>query len=547
MLAIYDRPAIRWLFFLAILLIEVLAITARYEIPPPIYSPAENVNNLSAWLFNFSYAYWRLSLWVISVCLLTLTPYYKTILDEFVMRTQGYRWQVWLVLHILTFAIFATVTSVIFEKPIDPAHLTAPWFSIWLALAGTTLALWLLTLAPSNFWLRIVYQYRTKLLVGIFLGVCAWTQFGIPQFAKQDLWLLLSSLTLQFVYLLLSLIYSNLIYLPDLLIVGTSSFQVEVSYRCSGIEGVLLINVFLAVYLWLFRNDLRFPHVFWLFPLGILFTWLANALRIAMLIAIGNSFSPEIAETGFHANAGWIAFTLISLTAIALSHRMRFFTVNKPGVATVTHSSSLAAALLVPLLVQMATLMITSAFSSGFDFLYPVRISIIAGVLFCYRKIYSQLVWAWSWQAPIIGMMVFIIWMLLEPTDHNSGMALSQGLEKLPSGWTAIWLVFRVFGSVIVVPLVEELAFRGYLIRKLSAKDFENVPSGHFSWLSFLLSSLLFGLLHDRWIAGTLAGMGYAVALYRRGHLGDAIAAHMTTNALIAIIVLTQGSWALWV
>ena len=128
------------------------------------------------------------------------------------------------------------------------------------------------------------------------------------------------------------------------------------------------------------------------FPMGVLAIWLANAVRIAMLIVVGSSFSPEVAGMGFHAQAGWIAFTLVSLAAIALSHRMQFFTVNKPGVATITHSSSLAAALLVPLLVQMAAIMITSAFSSGFDFLYPVRIGIIAGVLFCYRKIYSQLI-----------------------------------------------------------------------------------------------------------------------------------------------------------
>ena len=106
--------------------------------------------------------------------------------------------------------------------------------------------------------------------------------------------------------------------------------------------------------------------------------------------------------------------------------------------------------------------------------------------------------------------------------------------------------MFRVLGSVITVPLAEELAFRGYLIRKLIAKDFENVPLVQFSWFSFMLTSVLFGLLHERWIAGTLAGMCYALALYRRGQIGDAVIAHMTTNALIAIFVLTQARWSLW-
>ena len=79
---------------------------------------------------------------------------------------------------------------------------------------------------------------------------------------------------------------------------------------------------------------------------------------------------------------------------------------------------------------------------------------------------------------------------------------------------------------MIVVPLAEELAFRGYLTRRLIADDFQAVPEGRFTGPSFLVSSLLFGLLHQRWLAGTIAGMAYALVYYRRGKLIDAIAAH---------------------
>ena len=194
----------------------------------------------------------------------------------------------------------------------------------------------------------------------------------------------------------------------------------------------------------------------------------------------------------------------------------------------------------------MAATMVTSASSSGFDVLYPLRVVAIAIVLCYFRKSYKGLGWKWTWQAPAIGTAVFMIWILLEPNVDSSKTALSQGLAELTSGSAAVWLVFRVLGSVITVPLAEELAFRGYLLRKLIAKDFENVPLGRFTWFSFMLTSVLFGLLHERWFAGTLAGMGYALALYRRGQLGDAVIAHMTTNALIAIFVLTQAKWSLW-
>lgn len=72
-------------------------------------------------------------------------------------------------------------------------------------------------------------------------------------------------------------------------------------------------------------------------------------------------------------------------------------------------------------------------------------------------------------------------------------------------------------------------------------------PSQALTWLSFLGSSVLFGALHGRWLAGTIAGMLYAAALYRRGSVSEAVLAHATTNGLIALAVLLGGLWSFWV
>jgi membrane protease YdiL (CAAX protease family) len=67
------------------------------------------------------------------------------------------------------------------------------------------------------------------------------------------------------------------------------------------------------------------------------------------------------------------------------------------------------------------------------------------------------------------------------------------------------------------------------------------------SWIAILLSSIAFGVLHgDRWLVGTIAGAIYAFTWMRRGSMGDAVAAHATTNALIAAWVLISGQWHLW-
>jgi CAAX prenyl protease-like protein len=123
---------------------------------------------------------------------------------------------------------------------------------------------------------------------------------------------------------------------------------------------------------------------------------------------------------------------------------------------------------------------------------------------------------------------------------------LQAGLGALSRGEAGVWLTFRVIGAVITAPLAEELAFRGYLTRRLIKADFRDVPPGQFRPSSFLVSSVLFGALHGRWLAGTLAGMFYALALYRRRKLSDAVLAHATTNALIAADVLLAGAWPLW-
>ena len=106
--------------------------------------------------------------------------------------------------------------------------------------------------------------------------------------------------------------------------------------------------------------------------------------------------------------------------------------------------------------------------------------------------------------------------------------------------------MLRTIRAAVFVPIAEELAFRGYAMRKLVASDFEEVPPDRFTWVSFLLSSILFGMLHGQWLAGTLAGMVFAIAVYRRGLIADAVVAHAVTNALLSAYVLVTHNWSLW-
>ena len=171
----------------------------------------------------------------------------------------------------------------------------------------------------------------------------------------------------------------------------------------------------------------------------------------------------------------------------------------------------------------------------------------MTAALVFYRKSYSELRLTWSWESVVIGVGVFALWITMEPLgpSKSGGTPTPAVLESMAPVWAAGWLFFRVVGSTITVPLAEELAFRGYG-RRLIKTDFRSISPGHMTWWSLLLSSVFFGLLHGRWFAGALAGVAYGLAYRRRGELTDAIVAHGVTNGLIAITVLTTGSWSLW-
>jgi exosortase E/protease (VPEID-CTERM system) len=398
-----------------------------------------------------------------------------------------------------------------------------------------------LTVLRVEEWLSLVKSGWLVCLIGFGLGGLA---FVLGQYTV-SWWRPLSDSTFALVRFLLSLATADVVCEPEKFLIGTSTFQGEVGALCSGFEGIGLVWVFLAAYLWLYRHALRFPQALLLVPIGTVLIWFANGLRITILLLIGSWWTPVVAEGGFHSQAGWLAFNAVGLGLVAVSYRWRFFCREE---AEPVRRSNPAAPLLVPFVVLMAALMVCAAFSTGFDYLYPLRVLAVAVPLWWFRRDYSRMAWSWSWPAVGLGVLAFVVWMALELsfTGVADDSSFGRALDEMPGGLASAWLVFRVLGFVVTVPLAEELAFRGYLIRRLQRTDFQDAAPGGFTWFSFLMSSLLFGLLHGRWVAGTMAGMMYAAALYRRGKVGDAVLAHAVTNALIALYVLATGAWFLW-
>lgn len=541
---------IRWGLMGALLAAEAGFLIWRFE------QPAVRTNGLLDpsqeqgfyLLLTHPKALWQATLWSLAVTLLLLTRRLGVIVRQLAPVGRPPIQPYWLAGHGLTYLLFVELTRLLFESDApqaEPAAIGGLWFATALALA----AAWLFSLAPPAAWLRLIVNERVSLGVGLGLGVLGWVLFRTEGLlAGEALWKTFAKPTLWVVYQALKAIYPEVIYQPDIMVIGTPQFEVEVFYTCSGYEGISLILIFLCIYLWLFREDLRFPQVFWLFPIGIVATYSLNLLRITSLIMIGSSVSPEIAVGGFHAQAGWISISLTAFGLVILLRRVPAFSSRSDPVLPPQSgdSGSLATALLVPFLVMMATAMIVSATSDGFERLYPLKAVTGMAALWWFRAQYRRYRWGWSWGAAAIGTAVFVLWVAVEPPVDSASTGLARGLERLETGEAALWLAFRAFNSVCLVPVIEEFAFRGYLLRRLAAEDFDAPKSERLSWFALIASSLLFGVLHGRWLAGTVAGMAYGYAFYHRQRLADAVWAHLTTNLLIAAYALGFQHWSLW-
>jgi CAAX prenyl protease-like protein len=202
--------------------------------------------------------------------------------------------------------------------------------------------------------------------------------------------------------------------------------------------------------------------------------------------------------------------------------------------------------LLVPFLSILAAGMIARAATGGFEWLYSVRLLAAVAALWFFRRSYSQFNWSCGILAPITGLVVFLVWIAADRA-MNPAIPIPTALAGASAWVRDGWIGLRILGAVFTVPIAEELAFRGYLLRRFTGANFDSIPFPSTSWVAVVGSSVLFGCMHGgHWWLGTLAGLAYSVLLRKTGRMGDAVVAHAVTNALLAVCVLAFGQWQLW-
>jgi exosortase E/protease (VPEID-CTERM system) len=444
--------------------------------------------------------------------------------------------------HAVSMLVFFWVSSELFSGSGFTMLAPGRWALVWLTSGLAAIAAWAHALVPAAHWWRVVKSHRALIASGAAIGAVGW-MFGS---VSESFWQPLAGVTFRLAGSLLAFLDFQVISKPDSLVLGTTNFAISIAPGCSGYEGVGLITAFLVFYLFTFRRELRFPGALILLPIGMGIMWTLNLLRLVALIAIGDAGWSDIALGGFHSQAGWLAFNVIGLGFVGLMHKGRFFAA-APADLPQQRAHDATSPLLAPFLALLAVAMMTGTVSAGFDWLYPVRLVVLGAILWAFRHDYAALNWRTSWVGVACGIAAFTLWMALMPDTFQGKADWPHALQSADSATSTLWLVARTTGYVLAVPLAEELAFRGFLTRPFWRAGTEPTPIGHFAWGTFLLSSAIFGAFHGQlWLAGTLAGMLFALALYRTRSLGDAVLAHATTNALIAAYVFVTGRWSAW-
>ncbi len=480
----------------------------------------------------------------------------------------------WFVCHVVAMAAFVALSARLYGSPLQaPSGASASngLSAVWFLTGSVAIGFGACAMVPWKAW-------RKLLAAGGLLWIYAFAAIALACLAgnfTRKLWQPASALTFTLVRWILKPILPGLFSNADRLQLGTARFHVIIAPECSGLEGAGLILAFGLVWLLLFRRECRFPQSLALIPAGVALLFFLNAVRIAALIWIGDAGAWQIALGGFHSQAGWILFNAVAVGFCLTIRKVPWFTTsiaraglsadgyasagfpvsatahiyNDANPAASRTTDNPTAAYLLPFLAILAAGMVATAASTGFEWLYTLRIIAAAAALWIFRKTYLGLEWRVSWVGIVSGLVVFLVWI---GCDRLFGKSMvEQGTPAALAAASPLvrmaWISLRALAAIVTVPLAEELAFRGYLLRRFVSADFESVDPRSVTWLAVLGSSVVFGCLHGGlWIAGIIAGLVFAIVWKWRGSMGDAVVAHASANALLAAYVLAYGQWHLW-
>ncbi len=185
--------------------------------------------------------------------------------------------------------------------------------------------------------------------------------------------------------------------------------------------------------------------------------------------------------------------------------------------------------------------------------LYIPKAVLVALMLLMFRKSYTEVrskdfLDYWHTALSVFsGFLIFFLWINMDWTLGSQNTPAGFNPEVFSEGYVKwLMIVVRVTGAVIIVPIMEELFWRSFLLRYLINADFTTVAIGRFSLFSFIAVSVMFGLEHHYIFAGIMAGVIFNGIYYYTRSIAHCILSHAVANLCLAYYVLTTGYWRFW-
>jgi CAAX prenyl protease-like protein len=181
---------------------------------------------------------------------------------------------------------------------------------------------------------------------------------------------------------------------------------------------------------------------------------------------------------------------------------------------------------------------------------YPLQTLACAAMLACFWRQYALEAPREAWLASTIALLAFALWVSPQVLFHLSPRlaGFDPGVFSAYRGIYWASLVVRFLRLIVVVPLLEEIFWRGFLLRYLISEDFDKVPFGAYSLTANAVVAAGFMLEHSPrdWPAALATGLLYNFIAFRTKSLSSCVLAHALTNALLGAFIVATRQWGFW-
>ncbi len=206
----------------------------------------------------------------------------------------------------------------------------------------------------------------------------------------------------------------------------------------------------------------------------------------------------------------------------------------------------------IPMAAFLAVSYLESRLTAHYVWVYTGKVALVSLLLFACRSVWQDIRFEARTLLPaaLAGAAMLTVWVAVSRWVPYAVFGQRVGFDpfrQIESDWQRIFfLCVRLYGLALMVPVMEELFWRSFLLRYFTDSRWEDIPLGTFSWSALLIVSAIFAAMHPEWLAALLYGIAIALLLKQTRSLFACVVMHAVTNLGLGIYVLATQDWKFW-